>query len=450
MSPSDLEVSALRALINLSTTTGGPAEASAALDATGCRAEDFAGRHLGAVFGLVETWVRSGRTPDAVVFRDTLRPTVPNAGRVVLDLFVSPDFHLQPLERLRAVREAGVRRRGAQGLGVAVSLLQRPSAALQEGVSAVAATLEALKSSQPAATVGLESTIPAFCDRLSAIAGGELEPVIPTGIEALDAAIGGHEASILSFIGGLPKVGKGALLAGLHRNLARRGVLSGMVALEDSKEDLLARLVAEESGVPKFILLKRRMNEHQNERVVDAIGRVFAWAPLIRLVEKGDTGMNGAQAAAACRDLARAGCKVITVSNLTRIRRDRAQRDDLAVQDVLTELEAVAAAYRVTIWVDAHLKRRDGLDMTKEAALDDFAFSAAIERMCKVAVLLSRPYYVEGEGDDDVLRVQVAAQMNGKSGFSVDLQFDGPSGVVRNRPAPETRAKVDTLYREGE
>jgi replicative DNA helicase len=446
VSPTDLEVSALRALINLSTTTGGPAEATSALDATGCRAEDFAGRHLGAVFGLVETWVRSGRQPDLFGMLPALRPTVPSAQRFLAGLFMSEDTHLQPLERLRAVREAGRRRRASGALGVVDSLLGNPSAALTEAIAGLSRVVDDLQRDEIAGACTLEADVVPFCDRLDQIDRGEVPAVIPTGIEALDAVVGGHEAGILTFLGGLPSVGKGALIAAMLRNLGRGGVRCGLVSLEDPRRNLTARLVAEESGVPLFVLLKRRMTPHQKERVGAAFERVYPWLSNIDVDDRKP--MDGAKVAAACRQLVVRGAKVVIVSNLTRIERTRSDRDDLEVQRVLLQLEAVAHNYGVTVIVDAHLKRRAGLELTTEASLDDFAFSAAIERCAKVALMLSRPGF--GSDNDNTLRVLVGKQMNGKAGVAVDLEFDGPSGVVRNAPAGDKRAKVDALYRADE
>lgn len=446
MSPTDLEVSALRALINLSTTTGGPAEATAALDASGCRAEDFSGRHLGAVFGLVETWVRSGRQPDMLAMVPVLETTTAGARKLLVSLFMGEDFHLQPLERLRAVREAGRRRRASGALGVVGSLLGNPSAALTEAITGLSRIVDDLQRDEIGGACTLEADVVPFCDRLDQIDRGEQEPVIPTGIEALDAVIGGHEAGILTFIGGLPSVGKGALIAALLRNLSRAGTRCGFVSLEEGRRNLTARLVAEESGVPLFVLLKRRMTQHQKERVGAAFERVFPWLSNIDVDDRKP--MDGSKVAAACRQLVARGAKVVIVSNLTRIERTRSDRDDLEVQRVLLQLEAVAHNYGVTMIVDAHLKRRAGLDLTTEASLDDFAFSAAIERCAKVALMLSRPGF--GSDKDDTLRVLVGKQMNGKAGVAVDLEFDGPSGVVRNAPAGDKRAKVDAMYNADE
>lgn len=441
----DLETAAVTAFLNLATSA--PAEAAGALDSTGIRPEDFSDRTRAAVFGLAAQWVREGRTPDPVVFRDALRPTVPDAGRVVLSLFMSADTALAPLERLRAVRDAGRRRRAAGSLGVAVALLQSPASALPEAISQVSRTLEELRGGEVGGECTLDQDIVAFCDRLDQIDRGEIDPVIPTGVEALDAVIGGHEADILTFVGGLPATGKGALLTAFARNLADRKVRCGLVWLEDPRRNLNARMVAEESGVPLFVLLKRRLTPFQKQRVGEAMERVYARGQFIDVNDQ--KAQTAEQVEAACRRLASRGARVLIVSNLTRVERPRTDRDDLEVQRILVRLERIAADYRLAVIVDAHLKRRTGLDETKTAELSDFAFSAAIERCAKVALMVSRPNYGQPELDN-VLRVAVAKQMNGKAGVEVDLDFDGPSAIVRNKPAPETSAKADAMYERDE
>lgn len=442
MSP-DLETAALRALLDVAQAN--PSSAAALLEASGARPEDFADRARAALFALIVTCARDGKHADPVLFREKLAPVV--AWKALAPYFFHDDLAFDPAERLRAVREAARRRRAAEGLGAVQSLLRSPARGLPEAIAQLSRTLEELRGGEVGSECTLDQDIVPFCDHLDRVDRGEIEPVTPTGIEALDAVIGGHESDILTFVGGLPAVGKGALLTAFARNLADRRVRCGLVWLEDPRRNLNARMVAEESGVPLFVLLKRRLTPAQKQRVAAAMERVYARGQYIDVNDQ--KAQTADQVEAACRRLATRGARVLIVSNLTRVDRPRTDRDDLEVQRVLVRLERVAADYHVAVLVDAHLKRRQGLDETKTAELSDFAFSAAIERCSKVALMVSRPNY--GQPDlDNVLRVAVAKQMNGKAGVEVDLEFDGPSAIVRNRAAPETSAKANAMYAEDE
>lgn len=445
MSPSDLEVSALRALINLASVS--PAEAAAALDVSKCRAEDFGGRFLGPVAALVETFAREGRVPDAVVFVEKLRPSIPGAARVVTDLFLAGDSHLHPTERLKAVREAGRRRRASGALGVVTALLGDPSTATTEAVSALARVLEDLQTDASGGACTLDGDVVPFLDHLDEVDRGNRAPVLETGLEGLDAIVGGLQPRVLTFVGSLPGVGKSALLAALVRNLAGRGLRVGLLSLEDERRWLTARLTAEAANVPIFVLLNRRMGQHQKERVQMALESIFPWLSLVDVDDR--PALSVAEVVASARQMVRRGAKALLVDHLGEIRVERTDRHDLDVMECVQQLRALAKTYAIPVVVLCHLKRREGLTpKSDEPRMTDFAFSASIERSARVALALSRPNF--GGERDDTLRVHVLKQTNGKAGVAVDLDFDGPSGVVRNRPAPETRAKVDTLYREGE
>ena len=122
--------------------------------------------------------------------------------------------------------------------------------------------------------------------------------------------------------------------------------------------------------------------------------------------------------------IVRHGCKALIVDHLGEIRLERSDRHDLDIADALQQLRALAKIYGVPVVVACHLKRRDG--GTEDPKLSDFAFSAGVERMARVALALTR-----GAGEDQ-LRVHVLKQTSGQSGVAVDLNFHSMAGMVHN------------------
>jgi replicative DNA helicase len=277
----------------------------------------------------------------------------------------------------------------------------------------------------------------ALCDTLDEIQRGAREPVLPSGIEALDAATGGLQPT-LTVIGALPSVGKSGLLCSIVRNLAARGVRCGVFSLEDEREFIVQRLVADAAAVPLFVLRNRPLGHHQRERVASNIERLHA--QMRNVVVDDRPAVTTDELVASARDMiTRHGCKALLVDHLGEIRLKRTDRHDLDIAECLQQLRALSKTYRIPVVVFCHLKRRDGLTRQSEPKVTDFAFSAAVERMARVALGLSRP-------DEQTLRVHLLKQNNGKQEIAFDLTFTGPAGVVANHASASTLDDLRGLY----
>ena len=224
-------------------------------------------------------------------------------------------------------------------------------------------------------------------------------------------------------------VGKSALLAGILRNLAERSVKVGIFSLEDQSRWLVRRLVAESSNVPVFVLQNRPLREQQLESFNRAAEDVHRVAQHV-LVEdrKGLTARDIASTARAM--ITRHNVGAVFLDHLGEVRLpQRSERHDLDIIEILQELRGIADVYRVPVVVLCHVKRRQGLDKTDIPMLTDFAFSAGVERMARLAIALSHP-------NDEVLGVHVLKQTQGKGDVSLYLDFNGPAAMAKNTEAP--------------
>lgn len=409
-------------------------KARAVLDGSRVLAEDFAGRHHSALWSVLDAMVREGRPPDLFA----LVPKCPGVPRELLAAVFTATDAGSPAERLRAVREAGQRRRVKSALETALRLVSDESSPLAAGAAEARKALESVGQDDGAET--LDAAVFPLLDVLDEVQRGVRLPVLPTGLEALDSVIGGLQPAVLTVVGALPGVGKSALLAALVRNLARGGHRVGFFSLEDVRDWLLRRVVSEAAGVPVFVLANRKLGAHQMERVADAAGK--AHVELRNVVVDDRPGLTAAEVVASARSmLARHQVKALFVDHLGEVRLERTDRHDLDVLEALQQLRALAKSYRIPVVVACHLRRREGLTPEAEPRLTDFAFSAAVERVARVALGLSRV-----KGDETGLLVSVLKQTQGVAGVAVELRLDGPAAIVRNEPAPETRAKADSLY----
>jgi replicative DNA helicase len=428
----ELEVSCVASVANLAAVD--PAQAQATLDATGVQAQDFTDAHLRAVWAVIDGAVREGRAPDLFMVQARL-PSIPR--QVLVDALMGQATG-SARERLAILRELSLRRQASAGLEAARALLSDTSQSFAVALEEARKTLEALAQHAPE-VAPLDGEVVAVLDRLQDVSKGGRAPILETGLEALDAVIGGLQPTLI-IVGALPAVGKSALLASIVRNLARRAVPVGVFSLEDEKQWLVSRLLSEASGIPLFILANRPLRAEQLARAHECAPRIHA--DLAHVIVDDRPALGVPELVASARQmLTRHGVRALFVDHLAEVRLRRSDRHDLDIAEALQQLRALAKVYRVPVVVACHIKRRDGLLQTDEPRLTDFAFSAAVERMARVALALSRPH--EGQ---PTLRVHVLKQTQGKAGVAVDLQLNEAAGLVQNEPQEGTRRALEQLY----
>lgn len=392
------------------------------LDVTNAHAEDCETPVGRALFAAIEAKLRGGSPLDFVTLAASLEGRVPR--EVIVDVLTETQLGVTQ-QRLTLLRENSLRRQYLEALrGVArvVTDKQQPLS----GAVGEAQRLLAQWQDETATLKASDADVFTLIDELEAVQRGDVATTIPTGIEALDAVIGGLQPT-LTMVGALPGVGKSALLGALAASLARKRMKVGLLSLEDERTWLTRRLMAAESGVPVFVLANRPLTNRQMEAVAEAAPRVHATCESILIDDR--SRMTVDDVVATARRMIARGCKAVLVDHLGEIALTRSERHDLDISDALSQLRAVAKTHRVPVIVAAHLKRREGLNRDSEPKLGDFAFSAGVERMARVALGLWR-----GEAEDE-LRVTVLKQTQGVSGTTITLNLNASAGLVINTAA---------------
>lgn len=420
LKPEQLEFQTLKALG--AAIVADPGLAAQQLADTGLTSTDFENPECSKVFGALSVLVRDRRPLDVVALTHTLGASVRR--EVVISVSTSSDYGALP-ERARVLRDAVSRRNLVKGLQTALRLAQDEGATLEQAAAEGLKALDSARSAQPAVRKASADLI-GLVDRLEQVQMGTQEPVLTTGIHALDACIGGLQPT-LTVIGALPGVGKSALLASVLRNLARRSIKAGVFSLEDAGEWISRRLMSESACVPLFVLGNRKLNAGQMQRIMETSGDIGT--DLEHVLVDDRTGMTAAEIVASAREMVvKHGARAIFVDHLGEVRLPGGygERHDLQISGALQELRALAKMHGVPVVVFCHMKRRDGLSIADEPKLTDFAFSAGVERMARVALGLSRPQ------GDAVLKASVLKQTNGQANVAVELEFRGPAGLVGN------------------
>lgn len=388
-----------------------------AVDAFDIGASDFEAPHAGRIWGVVRAMLAAGKVPDLFAVEKQL-PDVKRAWLV--DALIAANLR-PPAEQLAVLADTVQRRRIVKALKSVQAMAQDTTTGLAAVVSEAQKALESVQA-RDIGTATAEGDVLALCDHLEAVARGEVTQVVPTGIPKLDEFIGGLQKT-LTVIGSLPGVGKSALLASILRNLGARGVRVGLFSLEDERSWVVKRIVADSCGIPLFVLQTKPLSTGQRQRLDEGANGVFEIMKSIVIDDR--PALTTSDVVAGARQMiVRHGCKALIVDHLGEIRLERSDRHDLDIADALQQLRALAKIYGVPVVVACHLKRRDG--GTEDPKLSDFAFSAGVERMARVALALTR-----GAGEDQ-LRVHVLKQTSGQSGVAVDLNFHSMAGMVHN------------------
>lgn len=371
--------------------------------------------------------LRQGQPADLLLVEAATKGSkaIQSAGgrKFLVPLFVGQRDELSLPGLAQSLRDLALRRRmvdAARKLANAAQTLSvDATAALSEGSGALAALTRRGNSVK-----ALAEYLDGISAHMDAVARGEVEPVIPTGIEMLDKAIGGLQPT-LTVIGAQPGVGKSALLASISHNLALRGVKVGVFSMEDEGSWMAWRLLSHQSGIGQSTLRHRRMYPDTAQHIAESIGKL--WQPFHNILVDDRSGLSAAEVVMGARDMVlNHGCRAVFVDHLGELRYPNGRRDrfDLDVAEGLSDLRSIAKSYGVPVVCAVHLTRKSDDGPTPK--LTSFANSAAIERQARVALGLTRQ-----PGKDELL-VHVLKQTNGRAGMAVQLNFNGPAALVAN------------------
>jgi replicative DNA helicase len=301
---------------------------------------------------------------------------------------------------------------------------------------------------------------------------------IATRFAALDAKMGGLQASDLIVLAGRPSMGKTSLATNIAFNVARArfqslsrrsemapedashdGGVVGFFSLEMSAEQLATRILSEQASIPSEKIRRGMISEPEFKRLVTASQEMAA----IPLFIDQTGGLSIAQLAARARRLKRQHGLGLLIVDYLQLMTGTARRSDNRVQEVseiTTGLKALAKELNIPILALSQLSRAVENREDKRPQLADLRESGSIEQDADIVLFVYREeYYLErlkpAEGtlefQDWMAKMQVVSgraeviigkQRHGPIG-TVPLQFDGSvtrfSDLARDSELPERR-----------
>ncbi|QJP13320.1 replicative DNA helicase [Starkeya sp. ORNL1] len=275
---------------------------------------------------------------------------------------------------------------------------------------------------------------------------------LATGLDDLDAIMGGLQSSDLIILAGRPGMGKTALATNIAYNVAAAyrgetlpdgsvravdGGICGFFSLEMSAEQLATRILAEQTEIPSYKIRRGDISESDFDKLA-AGAQMMQTVPLY-IDDTG--GISIAQLRARARRLKRQrGLDFMVVDYLQLLTGSSKRASEGRVQEITeitTGLKALAKELAVPIMALSQLSRQVESRDDKRPQLSDLRESGSIEQDADVVMFVFREeYYLKGkepkEGteewfkwDTDLKAVQNTAEV------IIGKQRHGPTGTVR-------------------
>lgn len=391
------------------------------------QAEDFAMEAARTVFRCACVLADSGEPIDpATILEQARKDGLPLSDEWVRETMKAYLTTANVEYNSRIVRESAVTRR-AKEIGFA---LENGDLAPQDAVEQLQSVLAMRISTLATPT---EDAI-AFSNYLSEVSAGQKKPFISTGLENLDAVLGGGLVSEgLITLAARPGLGKTVLGLVIADNVAAAGGRVLYESLEMSKEQLWSRRVARRSGVSYSKLMGGTFQKDKDEewkKIIKATGDLSTRQLFISA--------ENARLSDIERHVRQAGkLDLIVIDHLGLIIPDKVT-DSLYLPTTMAchALKRLAKATGTPILMLCQLNRANMQRGDKRANLSDLRNSGAIEEDSDAVIFLHREaYYLPPEEqpkswEPQTMEVNVAKNRHGETG-AVYMDFIGMLANVR-------------------
>jgi len=252
----------------------------------------------------------------------------------------------------------------------------------------------------------------------------EMVTGIPTGFYELDRMTSGLHESDLVIIAARPSMGKTAFALSIAYNVAvKEGRSVAFFSLEMSKEQIVTRLISQDSQIPLHNIRTGYLRPHEIDAFLESADRIKE-APLYI----DDTpGISILEMRAKARRLkAEKGLDLVVVDYLQLMRGiKRTESRQQEVSEISRSLKALAKELNVPVIALSQLSRQVEHRADKRPQLSDLRESGSIEQDADVVMFIHRPEVYKKNPDPEeqgIAEIIVAKQRNGPTG-TVSLAF---------------------------
>ena len=246
---------------------------------------------------------------------------------------------------------------------------------------------------------------------------------VPTGLIDLDRLLGGLQKSDLLIIAGRPGMGKTGFMLSIAKNAAQKHKKHvAFFSLEMSNEQLVQRLIAQETGIDTQRLRTGKLNDDEWPLFTHAIEVLSDTKVFLD-----DTpAITPLQLRTKCRRLhSEYNLDLVVVDYLQLMTGD--SRIDNRVQEVSyisRNLKVLARELNVPVLAAAQLSRAVEQRTDKKPVLSDLRESGSIEQDADIVMFIHRPDALEKDSPRaNIAEIIVAKHRNGPTHSGIELVF---------------------------
>ena len=327
---------------------------------------------------------------------------------------------------IEIVREASLGRR-LQGLASSAAMQLHEKTPPQEVCTFLQEETEKLASAQTSGDlVSSYDACMDFYNYLSDIGSGKVKPFVRSGYEALDRVLGsGFVNGGLYIIAARPGCGKTTLALQIADKVAKSGMPVMFMTLEMSKEQITAKRIAVEAGIPYDNVFNGKLTPEELSKVTAACSKLSEYP--IKINKKPNASVNDISFLAHQVK----GLGLIVIDYLGLIQQDKGKSLYEKVTETSNSLKRLARSLNVPIVCLAQLNRECEGRLDKKPRVSDLRDSGAIEQDADGILLLYRD--MEHPPEEEVMPADlgciVGKNRHGKTG-EVPFLFFLPTGRI--------------------
>ena len=393
------------------------------------RPEDFYIRQNREIYETIYSMFNFSLTIDPVTVLENMRKNG------VYDENVSRNYMLQLMdttptaanvgEYVAIIKDKTLLRRSAETAGDMTAMVQQGTDSGQDVLEAAEQRIYAIRQGRAArGLTPISAVLLDVYDRLNELAASDAAvPGLSTGLGDLDLAISGLNKSDLILLAARPGMGKTSMALNI---LLHAGKFSGksvaFFSLEMSREQLVLRLISNESFVDNKKLVTGKLNESDWEKVAaaaDALNRT-------KILIDDDSTVSVADINAKCRRVEDLGLVVIDYLQLMTSAGGKERSGDnrqQIVSDISRALKIMAKELNVPVLCLSQLSRANESRTNKRPMLSDLRESGAIEQDADIVMFLYREDYYEKESENHNLAECIIAKNRHGETRTVELQW---------------------------
>ena len=393
------------------------------------RPEDFYIRQNREIYETIYSMFNFSLTIDPVTVLENMRKNG------VYDENVSRNYILQLMdttptaanvgEYVAIIKDKTLLRRIAETAGDMTAMVQQGTDSGQDVLDAAELRVYAIRQGRAArGLTPISAVLLDVYDRLNELAASDAAvPGLSTGLGDLDLAISGLNKSDLILLAARPGMGKTSMALNI---LLHAGKFSGksvaFFSLEMSREQLVLRLISNESFVDNKKLVTGKLNESDWEKVAaaaDALNRT-------KILIDDDSTVSVADINAKCRRVEDLGLVVIDYLQLMTSAGGKERSGDnrqQIVSDISRALKIMAKELNVPVLCLSQLSRANESRTNKRPMLSDLRESGAIEQDADIVMFLYREDYYEKESENHNLAECIIAKNRHGETRTVELQW---------------------------